>query len=270
MLASTVFGATLIGLLLLRLISRPIYALRDESRAIAEGRKPKMTPLAHYGLRELAELGDSVSTMADSLTRRSQDISTYADHVTHELKSPVTAVIGAAELLQDDAIDPANRTKLLKNIEAEGRRMSRLLGRLREMTRIGVKHEGGSGQLARMLPVLDGLRIVSDTNPDLRLPISEEHGRMVLLHMAQNSHAHGARAFQVTYANQVLRISDDGEGIAESDRSRVTTPFFTTRRDEGGTGMGLAIVAAVLNSYGAVIECQPSKRGAVFEIRFGS
>ncbi|MGL4235377.1 histidine kinase dimerization/phospho-acceptor domain-containing protein [Tabrizicola sp.] len=268
MLASTVLAAAVIGLMFVRLVSRPIYGLRDESRAIAAGRKSNWTPLPHYGLRELAELGDSVSTMAGTLSRQSREMSTYTDHVTHELKSPVTAIIGAAELLQDNALDEVNRAKLLGNIETEGHRMSSMLSRLREMTRLRFDHEGEPGELARMLPRLDGLKVVMDAAEGSTLPLSEEHGRIILLHMAQNSRAHGASELHVDYADRVLTVSDDGGGVPESNRSRVAEPFFTTRREEGGTGMGLTIVAAMLEGYKATLECLPSESGAVFAIRF--
>ncbi|MFK7751091.1 MAG: histidine kinase dimerization/phospho-acceptor domain-containing protein [Sedimentitalea sp.] len=268
MLVTTAIGATLIGLLLLRLISGPIHALRDASRAVAAERLPIAPSTVHYGLRELAELGDSVASMAGTLSKRNQEVSTYADHVTHELKSPVTVIVGAAELLQGDGLDPENRAKLLSNIEVEGRRMDRLLSRLRQATRMRTRQDTAPGTLAQMLPRLDGLRVVLDAAPDTTVPISTEHGEMILLHMAQNSAAHGAQVLTISYANSVLRICDDGDGIDNRDVARVTTPFFTTRRDQGGTGMGLSIVAAILANYDATLACLPSDAGAVFEIDF--
>lgn len=269
MLVSTLVGAGLIGLLLQRLISRPIHALRDRSRAIAAQRNPNVRAIGHYGLRELADLGESVSSMAATLSRRSQEISTYTDHVTHELKSPVTAVIGAAELLKSDGITPDNKLKLLDNIEVESRRMNSLLGKLREMTRVRTSHEGGSGRLADMIPDIDGLSITSTAPLDTVLPISPEHGQMILQQMAQNSLAHGAGRLTLGYAQGVLTLSDDGSGVLDSNLDRLTEPFFTTRREHGGTGMGLSIVAAVLEGYEASIRCVPSETGACFEVHFG-
>lgn len=270
MLVSTFVGAALIGLLLLRLISSPIYALRDASRAVAAERTPEATPLVHYGVRELAELGDSVSSMAGTLSKRSQDMSTYTNHVTHELKSPVTAIIGAAELLHDPGLDAENRTKLLNNIETEGRRMDRLLSRLRETTRMRPGRVSAPGKLAQMVPDLDGLSVELDATPDATLPVSQEQGEMMLLHFAQNALSHGAGVLRLSYADRVLRISDDGDGIAATDIARVTEPFFTTRRDQGGTGMGLSIVSAILENHDATLECLPSETGALFEIQFSS
>ncbi|MCK0141697.1 ATP-binding protein [Aliiroseovarius sp. F20344] len=269
----TLSGALLLGFLLLRLMSRPVRGLRDEARAIAAGEKPKSEPLRHYGMRELADLGESMLSMADTLDQRSQEIATYTDHVTHELKSPVTSISGAAELLQSEEMSPENRAKLLGNIHSESERMNTLLTRLREMSQLRQEAQKGPGSLPTMLPDLDGLTIRIVEPSEDELPLSNDHGEIILLHMAQNALAHGAQNLELQYQNGVLRISDDGEGISENDTAKLADPFFTTRRAQGGTGMGLAIVSALLEIYGARLHITPHSSasktvGAEFEIRF--
>jgi len=250
----TLCGALLLGYLLLRLMSRPVRELRDEARAIAAGEKPKSKPLRHYGMRELADLGESMLSMADTLDQRSKEISTYTDHVTHELKSPVTSISGAAELLQSDEISPESRAKLLGNIRSESGRMNTLLSRLRQMSQLRQETQKGPGNLAAMMPDIDGLNVKIVEPSDYQIPLSIAHGEIILLHMAQNA--------------GVLRISDDGEGISDNDAKKLADPFFTTRRAQGGTGMGLAIVSALLEIYGAELDVTPNEGGAVFEIHF--
>ncbi|MCK0126591.1 ATP-binding protein [Gelidibacter sp. F2691] len=270
--AFTLSGALLLGFLLLRLMSRPVRGLRDEARAIAAGQKPKSEPLQHYGMRELADLGESMLSMADTLDQKSQEIATYTDHVTHELKSPVTSVSGAAELLQSGDVSPENRAKLLGNIRSESERMNTLLTRLREMSQLRQEAQKGPGDLSKMLPDLDGLTIHIAQPSEDEIPLSNDHGEIILLHMAQNALAHGAQNLELQFQNGVLRISDDGEGISENDAAKLADPFFTTRRAQGGTGMGLAIVSALLEIYGAHLHVTPNNAtpagGAEFEIRF--
>ncbi len=268
MLASTVLGAGIIGWLLLRLISRPIYALRDASQGIAEGKSVGLETIPHYGLSELANLGDSVATMAATLSQRSKEISTYTDHVTHELKSPVTSIIGAAELLQNDTLGAPDRSRLISNIETEANRMNTLLGQLRNMTRLRTDTKGVAAKLQEILPDTPEIKIDLLTDPAAMLPLSAAHGQIILNHMIQNAVAHEATIGKVAFQAPVLSIHDNGTGIPAPDIARVTEPFFTTRRDEGGTGMGLAIVQAVLDNYGAELVCLPSQNGALFEIRF--
>lgn len=264
----TLTGAVLTGYLLLRLMSQPVRGLRDEAQAIAEGGKPPAQPLQHYGVRELAELGQSMLSMAGTLHSRSREIATYTDHVTHELKSPVTSITGAAELLSEPALSADDRRKLLDNIRTEAARMNTLLTRLREMSQLRQAVKSGPGRLQDMLPEIEGLEVRVGNPGNAPLPLSEEHGRIILAHMAQNARAHGAKVLTLAYSDGLLRISDDGEGLSECDLPRLADPFFTTRREEGGTGMGLAIVTAVLDGYGAVLTAAASPQGAVFEIRF--
>ena len=63
-----------------------------------------------------------------------------------------------------------------------------------------------------------------------------------------------------------VKISDNGEGISPNNRTQIFDSFFTTRREQGGTGMGLAIVRAVLEAHGGTIRLADSDSGAAFEL----
>ncbi len=269
LLGITALGATILGGMLLRLQLRPIRALRDQARRVTSGRQTDLEPLRHYGMREIAELGSSLLTMARSLSDRSKEISTYTSHVTHELKSPVTGIIGAAELLEDDSLGSETRQILVRNIAAEGQRMDRLLAQLREMTKSRQMTRGGPSTLADM-QIEAGTLEITKAPADAIIPLSREHGEIILGHMAQNAIAHGAQALEISWDGQVLRVRDDGTGLSKADLDRVTDPFFTTRRETGGTGMGLAICAAILEHYNAQLHPRLSETGAVFEISFAS
>jgi two-component system sensor histidine kinase CreC len=66
----------------------------------------------------------------------------------------------------------------------------------------------------------------------------------------------------------LLTVSNDGEPISAPNRDRIFDAFFTTRRDQGGTGMGLAIARAVMASHGGSIRLKPSEAGVAFELQF--
>lgn len=267
LLGVTMLGAAILGALLLRLQLRPIRALRDQSWRVASGIQTELEPLPHYGTRELAELGGSVITMARSLSERSKEISTFTDHVTHELKSPVTGIIGAAELLGTQDLPPDARIQLVNNIASQGNRMHLLLAQLREMTQSRQLVRGGPSKLAEMRIDAPGLEVILQ-NPDAILPLSQEHGEVILGHMAQNALAHDATHLELTWDGIKLRISDNGKGLSATDLDRLTQPFFTTRREEGGTGMGLAICVAILQQYDASLQPVISPNGAVFDVNF--
>lgn len=266
--AAMAVAAGVIGWVLVRLISRPVIGLRNEAQAVAAGTQDHAQVLPHYGFRELATLGESVEKMASTLTKRSHEITTYTDHVTHELKSPVTAIIGAAELLQSDGVGANDRDKLLTNVAAEGHRMAALLDSLRAMTRLKTMTLGEAGRLGAMIPNQIGLDIIVDAPAHTVLPLTIEHGRIILSHMAQNAHAHNAGLLKIHWDNNMLSLMDDGDGVDAANVSRLAEPFFTTRRETGGTGMGLSICQAILDGYGASLHCVTSDEGAHFQIRF--
>ena len=99
--AAMAFAATLVlGWLLWRLILAPVQALAAKAEYIRAGGAP--TPLDHYGTPEIGELAQAVLDMAEVLQSREMAVRGYTDHVTHELKTPLTAIRGAAELLEGD------------------------------------------------------------------------------------------------------------------------------------------------------------------------
>lgn len=265
-----------VGWMMWRLISKPIRDLSNQSRDVASGLKPTPDPVRHYGVQELADLGNNVVSMAATLSERSAAIETYTSHVTHELKSPVTAILGAAELLSEglNAVSGDRNQKLVHNIQEEGLRMNALLARLRELARASVQTDPTPTLLEDIVQAASAefSEQVVDLHapPSTHLPLSKEQGHIVLHHLLQNAFQHRATRVDITYdaASNSLVVSDDGTGISLRNNARITDPFFTTRRDQGGTGLGLSIVAAVLKQADATIKVVTPKQGASFRIRF--
>jgi two-component system sensor histidine kinase CreC len=105
-------------------ITRPIEQLTRHARAIRDGRRP---PPPRYGGGEIGALGAAFEEMRDALEGK-QYVETYIQTLTHEMKSPLSAIRGAAELLQEEM--PADqRARFLGNIHAETDRLQRLIDR---------------------------------------------------------------------------------------------------------------------------------------------
>ncbi|WP_421907144.1 ATP-binding protein [Mameliella sp.] len=98
--------------------------------------------------------------------------------------------------------------------------------------------------------------------------------KIVLGQLLRNAGEHGARQVLLRSGSEggapFLQVQDDGTGISPGNAARVFDPFFTTRRGEGGTGMGLAIVRNLLTAHGAGIRLLPADRGTRLGIRFAS
>ena len=102
--------------------------------------------------------------------------------------------------------------------------------------------------------------------------MSSEKALIVLSHLTDNAIRHNAKRVLLEAVDDngsiKLTISNDGDPISEPNREKIFDAFFTTRRDTGGTGMGLSIVQAVMASHGGSIRLLPSDQGAAFELQF--
>lgn len=269
-------GTLLIGLIFLRTVSRPIYALMERTKRIAAGDRAAIRPLDHHGTREMAALSGAFLEMAEKLHARSDSIQTFATHVSHELKSPLTALQGAAELLRDSgsAMDEAERRRFSDNIVTDAGRLNLLVRRLLDLARAeNLAPSGESTSLSAalaLLPTGDRLALRIEAGGETGLRISAENAAIVLANLIDNSARHGATLVSITAASAggkaTIQVSDDGAGISLSNRARIFEPFFTTRRDCGGTGMGLGIVLALLKAHDGTIRLVDSERGTRFEI----
>ncbi len=269
--AGVLLITVVLGWLLWRLILRPVQRLSAESRAFAAGEVERFDPQAHYGTRELQELGQSVLDMSESLHNRQETVRTYTSHVTHELKSPLTALVGAAELLEADGLSEEQRAQLLGSVQQSAGRMQDLLEGLRQMAKAREPLGQGASTLDQVLVDLAGaypVLKVQVSGGDISLPIPPEGLAVILRQMLGNAVAHGADRVWLEAMPEALVVRDNGSGISAGNRERLFEPFFTTRREEGGTGMGLAIVHSLLSVRGAGIEVLDSESGAAFRIEF--
>lgn len=271
---SILLAAFVVGLLLWRLLAGPIRELQAQSEKVAKGQTASVEPIGHYGTKETAALGQSIVSMSTKLKQRSDSMQSYTAHVTHELKSPLTSIIGAIELLEQsgDRMGKDARAKFYQNIQADGRRMTQLLDDLRSLAAADmVATVGMSGlqnaleQTRKAFPNLD---IQDDSVAGATLPIGAQDLNVVLTHLAQNALQNDATALKVSTTDSGLTVHDNGQGISTANLDKIFQPFFTTHRDEGGTGMGLAIVQSTLGSYNGTIHAEKSDLGAKFVVSF--
>jgi signal transduction histidine kinase len=247
-------------------------ALARYASAVRTGALSNTVPPDQFGTREIQSTAAAVIDMAEALKTRETTIRSYSDHVTHELKGPVSAVVAAAELLQDRDLATADRA-LVDQIAGAAAQMNTELDALRRVVRAREANYQGHCRLADILPALQGkdARVtVEVSGAETSLPLAPEGLTLILDHLVSNAASHGATRVEMRAHGLVIDISDDGAGIPEGDRSRIFEPFFTTRRDSGGTGMGLAIVRSILAAHGGNIVVMPTRQGAAFRIEFAN
>ena len=259
----TVVAAIAVGLVLWRILLRPISALAARADDIRTGQAEALAPLDHYGTSEMEALGRAMRQMGQVLQDREAVLRSYADHVTHELKSPLTVVQGATELLASPDLPDVDRKKMLANVVDATDRMRRLLDAQRALARASDPVASGSCVLSEVVGKADDIKVLNDGT----IPLARASFEPVLTHLIGNARAHGATEITLDFAENRLWVTDNGPGISAGNRDRIFDPFFTTRRDSGGTGMGLSIVRRMLEAQGARITLHDGK-GARFLISF--
>ena len=278
-LAAVLILTLVVAYVLTRTLTVPINALIARTDEIARGGRSAIRPLEIYGTREVATLSQSFLDLAGKLVDHSDYVRSFAAHVSHELKSPLTSIKGAAELLRDD--DDTNpmsleqRNRFLGNIIADTERLDRLLSRLRELAKAELPSERGSTSLRDIVAQLEiqfrQLAISDESNAEEILALPSEAAGIIFSNLAENAFQNGATTLAIKASDKgrrtTIRVRDNGHGIADGNRDRIFEPFFSTRRDDGGTGMGLGIVRAMLASHGGSIELLDSgKDGTAFQI----
>jgi signal transduction histidine kinase len=277
---SMILPTLLIGFLFHRTITEPMRELVERTNLVGKGDRDALQPLKRHGTSEFARLSQSFLEMARRLNTRSSFISTFATHVSHELKSPLTSIQGAAELLRDDIDAPTptmtdkDKRKFLDNIIADADRLTQISGRLRDFARAENPVAVGAAKLSASItglrsafPSLD-IRASGDLDTPMR--VSEENAAIIFSNLADNAVRHGSSTLDISAARQgnslLVKVVDNGEGVSPNNRTQIFDSFFTTRRDSGGTGMGLAIVRAMLDAHGGAVRLVESEQGTAFEL----
>ena len=263
-----------------RAIVRPIENLSRATRALSSGRH--LSPVRpSLEVVEIRDLFSDFEVMAASIDKRSRYLRDFASSVSHEFKTPLAAISGAIELLQDHAEDmlPVDRERFLANMAADAERLSHLVRRLMELAQADLRMDGVD-ERTDVAPILatiaDGLGgpefAVRLDFPDAlpSIAIDADALEAVLTTLTENARQAGARRLDVS-ASQAgseihIDLIDDGPGIPERDRQRIFDPFFTSKREQGGTGLGLSIARSLLQAYRGSLELIPSERGAHFRI----
>jgi two-component system sensor histidine kinase ChvG len=251
-----------VTLLLAWSITAPLARLSRTATRIAQGEYNLPIPVGGSG--EVRELGIALGTMTETLRRRLRHTAAFAADVAHGFKSPLTAIRGAAELLEAGADgDTEARARFLRNIELDTERLDRLVSRLLELSRLEASEV--SPAPVEVTSILAEVAERCET-PDVRVRfVCEGTGSFVsgrredlataFTNLIENAVRYSPSGGEVRVlmapSKGTLRISveDDGPGVPAEHRARLFERFFTTDK-ENGTGLGLPIVRVVVEALG--------------------
>lgn len=265
-------------------VTRPLRVVVAQAQRAALGLD--IAPLRNPGTREVADLSSALTRMAATLDQRARYIIAFAASVSHEFKTPLAGLRGAAELLEDhaDTLSGDERDRLLAVVSTSTRRLDQLVGRLLELARADMMRPGVTVSTS-VACVLDELlpryrargMDVDYAGDDANVALPADALAALFASLLDNAAAYASTdgsaagatvSIRVATGDRRLRITvaDRGPGISAANRTRIFDPFFTTAREQGGTGLGLSIVRAIALGSGGTAELIDSECGACFRI----
>ncbi len=283
--------AVLLGLLVAWRLARPLKRTAAAATALAQGSRDVAIP--ETGPREVAEVAASVNRLAGALSHSEARQREFLLSVSHDLRTPLTAITGYAESLADGVVPPERLSSVGAVIGDEARRLERLVADLLDLARL-------DAQEMRMRPAPVDLRAVVDGAAEtwrhrcdqVGVPFRAEVGDEPVVAFVDSQRLRQAldglleNALRVTPAGSpvvvaarrdpgdvaVLEVRDGGPGLTDDDLPVAFERSALYERYRGirqvGTGLGLAIVHRIVERLGGTVEAgHASEGGARFTIR---
>ncbi len=258
----------------------PIGKITEYARAIERGERPAK-PNIGIG-REVNTLARALDSMRESLENRKY-VERYIQTLTHEMKSPLAAIRGAAELLDEEMPADARR-RFLGNIRAETARSERLINRLLELSAIESRANLEETAEIDLRDIL--ARAIDQANPLAEIAgvdlIHETHAtplsvrgdafilRAAITNLLENAIDFSPRGTVIEIHLAIhdgkveLIIRDHGSGIPDYAREKVFERFYSLRHHgtgRKGTGLGLTLVREAAELHGGTIALEPADGG---------
>lgn len=280
-------GVALLGLALLGGLAfgwvflRRLEGVNGAVARIIEGHEAERLPAIGFG-REFDDLAANLNRMLDRQEATMTALKALSEGVAHELRAPLNRVRNRLEEVEARADDPAGREEAVHLALDEMDRLNALFESLLALARI---ETGGTPLMREALDMADLARRVGE----IYLPVVEEAGgelsvravgpiridgdaallQQALANLIENATFHGGEPpligveAVVAESQAILVVTDRGPGVPEAERERVTRRFYRLKqgRARPGSGLGLAMVAAVARAHGGELRLLDNRPG---------
>jgi len=275
-------AAALVSAYLARRMTRPLAAMEDAAGRIASGDLTVRVDTEGLPDDELAGLTRSFNAMANELETARGHERAFLLSISHDLRTPLTSIKGYAEAIADGTVEGRDdRIRAAQVIEAEARRLERLVADLLDLARLdahqfsltprpvdarAVVDEAVAGfqpsarDFSVTLRVTEGDAVPADLDP--------ERLAQIVANLVENALKYATSTVEVAVSRRdgsvVVHVDDDGPGIPSDERERVFDRLYTARESAGrsvGTGIGLAIVRELASTMGGTASCEDGAHG---------
>jgi len=268
--------ALFLGIFLSRTITRPIRELTKATHAVSQGDLSQQVPVRTKD--ELGELAKAFNKMSAELSRSVSTRKQMTADIAHELRTPLSLILGHAEAVHDGVLPPTKEN--FEIIREEATRLEHLVEDLRTLSL------ADAGELSVSLQTVEPGRLIQEVaslyqyqtqrknisiETDIQSPLADvevDPGRItqVLTNIMDNAMRHtpeGGRIIlraQQTSSYVQLSIQDSGPGISDGDVNRIFERFYradsSRQRDAGGSGLGLAIAKSIVQAHSGQVSAE--------------
>ena len=277
-------AAGLVLLFCLRGMLRPLNRLTEAAAVMAEGDFAVRVPDAH-ATREVTELSAAFNTMAEKLSQVEGSRREFVANVSHELRSPITAISGYVEGMLDGTIPQERHEQYLTIVSSETKRLSKLIGELLALSRLERDDAALEWSDFDVCDLLERvfLRRMGDIEAkelDVDCDFDPEpcyvHADLARIEQVAVNLVDNAIKFTPAAGRILLKVraddgvctvtvADNGVGILPEDRAKIFERFFTADRAHTsgkGTGLGLSICQRIMEMHGQSIRLLDTQEGA--------
>lgn len=272
--------ALLLGIFLSRTLTQPIRELTEATHAVSQGELSQQVPIRSND--ELGELGKAFNKMSAELLRSVNARKQMTADIAHELRTPLSLILGHAEAVHDGVLQPTREN--FEIIREEAGRLERLVNDLRILSL------ADAGELRITMQTVNPQQLLQEVaslyqyrtqrkNISLDLDIASplpnievDPGRMtqVLTNIMDNALRHTPEGGKISLSaksvhDQVeLSVQDSGPGLNAEDLDRIFERFYradpSRQREDGGSGLGLAIAKSIVQAHGGQVAAESGLR----------
>lgn len=292
---AALIASALIGLRFTETITKPLQEISTEMEKAGNGKfsfhfknykYPELNIISDTTTKLSKDIEDYVSRMERERTIRQE----FFSNASHELKTPITAIKGYAELLEQGFVnDEETRKKFIRRIRKSADNMTVLINDILMISQLETKETKVTFSMVRMVPLLEeilesleplaaqhGVTVHSECEPII-IEASAKQMRELVVNLLSNgikyNQPDGNVWVTITKEDADMRVCvrDDGMGISAGNQERIFERFYRVDKGRsktmGGTGLGLSIVKHITEFYGGTIQLQsePAK-GSTFTI----
>ena len=286
--AGTLVGVALI-VLLVRKATKPLNALSETTKRISGGEYARRAEVTSHD--EVGSLAVNFNAMADAVETHIAELTETADRqqlfiggVTHEFKTPLATMLIHSDTLLNANVNRRQMDVSLKHINNQCRWLERMTQKLLRLITLKEDIKLCETDVSELFDIViestagtmqeRHTTLKTECKTDI-LVMDADLMRSALINLVDNASKASSEGQVVVLRayGSTIEVADSGEGIPESEISRITEPFYMSdpsrSKKKGGSGLGLALVAEIVRAHGAALSIESEVgRGTVVKIDF--